>query len=155
MRGMKNEKNKLTDKQALDVLKHGEFGVLSTVCDDGLPYGIPLNYAVCGSYTLYFHGATVGQKLDNLKHSGRVCFTVVPTATVDPQNATTRYESVMAFGTAAVVVGEREKEKALTLLLDRFCEMNETQQAAYIRQYAEHACVIRMDVEYLSGKSNM
>ena len=155
MRGMKNEKSKLTNEQALELLKRGEFGVLSTVCDDGLPYGVPLNYAVSGSYTVYFHGASVGQKLDNLKHNDRVCLTVVPTATVDPTKATTRYESVMAFGTAAVVANENEKKKALTLLLERFCSMNEDEKSAYIEQYFARACVVRMDVEYLSGKSNL
>ena len=154
MRGMQNAKRKLTGEQALEVLKRGEFGVLSTVCDDGLPYGVPLKYAMNGSYTVYFHGATAGQKLDNLKHNDRVCLTVVPTATVDSDRVTTRFESVMAFGTAAIVTEEAEKKQALNLLLERFSPMNEQQAADYIDRYLNDVAVIRMEIEYLSGKAN-
>ena len=76
MRGMRNSKRKTTYEKARDILAQGIYGVLSCHCDDGLPYGVPLSYALSGN-ALYFHCALQGQKLDNLAHDDRVCFTVV------------------------------------------------------------------------------
>lgn len=151
MRGMQNAKRKLSQEQAIELLRSGEFGVLSTVCDDGLPYGIPLNYAVDGTYTVYFHGAKTGQKLDNLRTNNRACLTVVPTATVDEDGVTTRYESVMAFGTAAVVTDETEKRRALALLLEKF---SPSTKETYIDKFIADTAVVRLEIEYISGKAN-
>ncbi len=154
MRGMQNNKRKLSQEQAMDILNNGHFGVLSTVCDDGLPYGVPLNYVTDGAYTLYFHGAKTGQKIDNIRHNNRVCLTVVPTASVDAPHQTMQYESVMVFGTAAVVTGETEKRRALAKLMERFSPMSIKETTAYIDRFIDETAVIRMEIEYISGKAN-
>ena len=97
MRGMRNGKRKTTYAQARDILERGQYGVLSCICDDGLPYGVPLSYALSGN-SLYFHCAPEGQKLDNIMHDSRVCFTVVTEGENLGEKLTMRYESAMAFG---------------------------------------------------------
>ncbi len=155
MRGMQRADRKLSQEQAIEILKKGTWGVLSSVCDDGLPYGVPISYVTDGGYTVYFHGAKAGQKLDNLAHNNRVCLTVVPTAEINPQKLTMRYESAMAFGTAQVVIDEREREKAFELLIEQLAPtFAEDNRAKYIARFADEAVIIRMDVEYISGKAN-
>ena len=155
MRGMIRVDRKLSQEPAAEVLQKGTWGVLSSVCDDGLPYGIPLNYVADGAYTVYFHGAKSGQKWDNLAYNSRVCLTVVPTVDTDVKQLTTRYESVMAFGTAQIVDDEDERQKALTLLIERFSPaLTQAERAVYLQRFADKTAIVKMEIEYISGKAN-
>ena len=134
MRGMRNSKRKTTYEKARDILAQGIYGVLSCHCDDGLPYGVPLSYALSGN-ALYFHCALQGQKLDNLAHDDRVCFTVVTAA----ENCPDALERRAALELLCRKYGsERRKREGL----DAACPM------------LIHTAVVRMDIEYLTGKSS-
>ena len=41
---MRNFKRELPKEEVMELLKNGEYGILSTVGGDGYPYGIPVNY---------------------------------------------------------------------------------------------------------------
>ena len=77
MRGMRNIRRKTSYDKAREILMQADYGILATTCGDGLPFGFPLGFALSG-ISIYFHCATEGQKLDNIRHDSRVCFTVVP-----------------------------------------------------------------------------
>ncbi|MCI8554926.1 MAG: pyridoxamine 5'-phosphate oxidase family protein [Clostridiales bacterium] len=149
---MRNGKRKTTYAQARDILERGQYGVLSCVCDDGLPYGVPLSYALSGN-SLYFHCAPEGQKLDNLMHDSRASFTVVTLAENQGEALTMRYESVMAFGTVRIVYGEDERRAALELLCRKYAPTLDLSQGMdAVCQKTVHTAVLRMEVEYISGK---
>lgn len=75
------------ENAALEILKSGSFGVLSTIGADGYPYGVPVNYAYDDG-KIYFHCAkNVGHKQDNLRFSGKVSFTVVTKSDVISENS--------------------------------------------------------------------
>ena len=68
---------RLAEDEAKQILVQGEYGILSTIGEDGFPYGVPLSYAYDGE-KIYFHcAADVGHKLENLDFSNKACFTVV------------------------------------------------------------------------------
>ena len=128
--------------------------MLSTVCDDGLPYGVPLSFVLSGN-AIYFHCAAEGQKLDNIMHDSRVCLTAVASAQTLPDRFSVRYESAMAFGTAHIVYGEDERIAALRRLCQKYApQKTEEELAAYMNTLIVHTTVIRLDVEYISGKSS-
>ena len=60
-----NPYTKMSYEDARAILTGGVYGILATAGEDGLPYGVPLTYAVQGN-RLYFHGAGHGQKLKNI-----------------------------------------------------------------------------------------
>ena len=97
------------------VLEHGTWGVLATVDDDGQPYGVPVNYVFDGEESILIHGAPEGHKLANLRGNPRASFTVVSRAETLPEEFTTAFESVIAFGRATELAGE-EKRSALVRL---------------------------------------
>ena len=111
MRAMRRIRKKTTYDKAREILSRAEWGVLSTTCDDGLPYGVPLSFVLSGN-AVYFHCAAEGQKLDNLMHDRRVCLTAVNAPTVRPEALSMAYESAMAFGEARIVYGEAERQAA-------------------------------------------
>ena len=66
------QKRRLDAQNSEEILRKGEYGVLSTCGADGQPYGVPLNY-VYEDGKIYFHCAAEGRKLDNIAVNSRVC----------------------------------------------------------------------------------
>lgn len=119
MRPVRRKDREIPNQEAIVILNAGEYGVLSTVGKDGLPYGIPLSYAFRDN-AIYFHCAITGQMLDNIAQNAAVSFCVVGRTNVLPDKFGTEYESVVAFGTASEISGE-ERHMALVLLLRKYC----------------------------------
>lgn len=86
----------LSESEMKEILTIAEYGVLSTVGEDGYPYGIPVNFVYDGE-NLYFHGAKEGHKVDNLRFSNKVAFTVVVDTQVLPKEFNTKFRSVIVL----------------------------------------------------------
>ncbi len=147
----------LDEETAFQLLRQGEYGVLSMADTEGGGYGIPLNYVWDGAHSLYMHCATEGRKLRNLKACPDVSFVVIGPTQVIPEKFTTLRSSIVLWGKAHTQLPEEEKQKALTLFLEKFCpNMQEAGQ-----KYAETSLlnkqveIIRLDVSYFTGKGNI
>jgi nitroimidazol reductase NimA-like FMN-containing flavoprotein (pyridoxamine 5'-phosphate oxidase superfamily) len=151
-RELRLKDRKLPEEKAAEILEAGEYGVLSTCGADGQPYGVPLNYAY-ESGRIYFHCAKEGRKLDNIAANTRVCFTVVGRAQVLPSEHTTAYESVIATGGAAEILGE-EKLHALRLLVEKYSPEYLEEGLACVEKAGDRTGVVRIDIEDLCGKVN-
>lgn len=148
---MKRAKKGLSHEAALDILKAGEYGTLSTVGEDGTPYGVPLNY-VLHDGRIVFHCAPSGHKLDNIAHCSRVSFCVVTQAEVVPEKFTTRFQSVVAFGTARILEGD-EKKEGLLALVRRLSPDHVSSGEAYISNACDKTTVVAVDIAHLTGKA--
>lgn len=104
----KPEKN-LSEAEMKEILEVAEYGVLATIGDDGYPYGVPLNFVYDGK-AVYFHGAKEGHKVDNLKFSSKVSFTVVVDTEVLPKEFNTKFRSVILFGQTLLATDEERKQ---------------------------------------------
>lgn len=151
MRQLRRKDRKMEIGEAAVLLASCEYGILSTVDENGQPYGVPLNY-VFNHGAIYFHSALAGHKLDNLKHNPRVSFTVVGKTHVHPDQFATDYESVIAFGSAEEVAGD-EKEQALVWLLEKYSSGHMEQGKNYIRDKWKATLVIKIEVESFTGKA--
>ena len=149
-REIKNTKKQIAHEEALALLKDGEHGVLSTMGEDGYPYGIPLNH-VFHDGKIIFHCADQGHKLENIAFNPKVSFCVVAQADIVPEKYTTRFKSVIAFGTARLLEGD-EKTAGLMALVKRFAPDNLANVEAYIKKRVNKTTVVAMDVAHLSGK---
>lgn len=140
------------ENAALEILKSGSFGVLSTIGADGYPYGVPVNYAYDDG-KIYFHCAkNVGHKQDNLRFSGKVSFTVVTKSDVISEKFTTGYESAIAFGYASKTV--TEKDKALRLLVQKYSPEFAEDGENHIKGAFERTDVFMIEIEKLTAKAN-
>lgn len=96
---MRRKDRQLTEEEAIEILRNGEWGVLSTLCQDGYPYGTPISY-VYEDGKIYFHGTSAaGLKSDNIERHPQACFTVVGKTELLPSQFGTKYESAIVFGT--------------------------------------------------------
>ena len=145
----RNDKEIGTD-EAINILTKCEYGVLSTVGNDGQPYGVPLNYAYKDN-CIYFHCALTGHKIDNIDDNPKVSFCAVGDTKVLPSEFSTNYVSAVAFGVASEVQGS-ERFNALVLLLKKFSPDFMEEGKKYIEKLDKVTKVIKIDVQHISGK---
>lgn len=141
----------IPQEQAIEILQKGEYGILSTISDDGQPYGVPVSFSYADDM-LYFHSAVEGHKLENLAANNRVSFCVVGKTEVLPNQFATRYESAIVFGKALELTGD-EKQHGLTELLKKYSADFLEKGQLYIEASAERTRVYKIVIESLSGKS--
>jgi nitroimidazol reductase NimA-like FMN-containing flavoprotein (pyridoxamine 5'-phosphate oxidase superfamily) len=147
---MRKLSRKMEDSEALEYLQKGEFGVISTIGEDGYPYGVPVNY-VYKDGEIFFHCATAGHKIDNFNYCDKVSFCVVGQSDVLPDIFSTRYRSVIAFGKISEIP-EEEKESALELLVDKFSPDFIGEGEEHIKKYFAATKTFKIVVEHFTGK---
>ncbi|MDO9086796.1 MAG: pyridoxamine 5'-phosphate oxidase family protein [Anaerolineaceae bacterium] len=150
-RSMRRKDRLMNQEAAIELLMRGEYGVLSSVDEEGQPYGVPVNYVFDGLETIYFHCAKEGHKLDNLKTNPKVCFTVVGDTQVMDWKFTTAFESVIVFGIAHEVEGE-EKYQGLRMLALKYSPDYEEEFNKDIDKAMIPTQVMKIQVKQLTGK---
>ena len=60
---MRRKDRAITEEEAMNLLNKSEYGVLSTVDENGEPYGVPMNFCII-EHCIYFHCAVEGQKIN-------------------------------------------------------------------------------------------
>lgn len=149
---MRRKERQADVKTAESILKSGEYGVLSTVGSDGFPYGVPLNYAYDGD-KIYFHCAkNAGHKQENLNFCGKVCFSVVENPRVIAKELTTKYGSVIVFGTAEKT--ESNKRYALELLAQKYAAEFPDEGKSEIEKFYNVTDIYEISIVKISAKVN-
>ena len=141
----------LDEARALELLAHGEYGVLSMVADDG-GYGIPVNFVWDGDSSVYIHCAPAGRKLRALATNPKVSLCIIGNVHLLPSRFTTEYESVILFGNARMNLSEEEKMNALRLLIDKLSPEHKQIGDKYARGSFHRVEIIRIDFTTFSGK---
>ncbi len=152
MREVRRKDKEIGTDEMIKLLTECEYGVLSTVGNDGQPYGVPLNYAYKDN-CIYFHCALKGHKIDNIGDNSKVSFCVVGNTEVLPSEFSTNYVSAVAFGLASEVQG-KERYDALVLILDKFSSEFMKEGKKYIEKLDKVTKVMKMKIEHISGKQS-
>ncbi len=132
-------------------------GRLGTNGRDGYPRVKPLNFAYL-SKKIYFHTALAGEKMEELKRDGRVCFEVdLPIAYIkavnQPCEAEYLYRSVIIKGRATLVQDIDERTQAFNNLMDKY--QPEGRYGPYVPEKLGLTGIVRIDVEEMSGKEDL
>jgi nitroimidazol reductase NimA-like FMN-containing flavoprotein (pyridoxamine 5'-phosphate oxidase superfamily) len=149
---MRRKERLMPEKDTLDLLTRAEYGVLSTVDEDGQPYGVPVSFANT-TEKIYFHSAQTGHKLDNIENQKQVSFCVVGDTQVLPSQFSTRFESVIVFGEASIVTDREEKLSALILLAQKYAPGFPAEGEVYIQKGFDHTAVVGIKIQHLTGKN--
>lgn len=150
MRGMRRKRQELSRETSEAILRKATSGVLAVNGDDGYPYAVPMSF-VYQSGSIFFHSAKCGHKVDAILRNSKVSFCVIETDDVKPEEFTTYFRSVIAFGKAAIVDSAEEKMAALRLLAEKYSPGVDGFQAEVDKSF-DHMIVVRLDIEHLSGK---
>ena len=144
----------LDEKRAMEIIKEGEYGILSMVSEDADgAYGIPLSYVWDRGNSIYIHCAPIGRKLKCIDANPNVSFCVVGKTQIHPDKFTTGYESVVMKCTAHHSLHEAERMSALSLFISKYCPDHKIMGMEYANKSFHRTEIIRLDIESISGKS--
>jgi len=138
-------------EESTELLRNGEFGILSMCSTENEGYGIPISYAF-DNESIYFHCATEGTKLKYLRNNNKVSFCVVGETTIMPSKFGTLYNSVIVFGKINEIEGD-EKRDALMLFLKKYSSEFIDEGIEYINKLYERVTVLRLSIDSITGKS--
>lgn len=148
---MRRKDREVSREESEQVLMEGEYGVLSSIGENGYPYGVPVNYVYYNG-RIYFHCAREGNKLRNIKNNSKVSFLVVTNAVVVPDQFSTNYKSVIAFGRAREIE-DQLKDEVLLRFIYKYTGDHIDAGQKYIESDKHKTKVIEIEIDHLTGKS--
>jgi nitroimidazol reductase NimA-like FMN-containing flavoprotein (pyridoxamine 5'-phosphate oxidase superfamily) len=151
MKEIRRKDRAVTEEEALAILNNAEYGVLSTVSENGKPYGVPLNYCIIDN-GIYFHCAVEGRKTDHIKQCTSVSFCAVGNTEIMPEKFGTKYESVIVSGEVEEVF-DMNKQIALEGLLHKYSPEYIAEGIKYIEGLREKTRVFKITINTLTGKA--
>jgi nitroimidazol reductase NimA-like FMN-containing flavoprotein (pyridoxamine 5'-phosphate oxidase superfamily) len=151
MKELRRKDRALTEDEAMALLNKAEYGVLSTITENGKPYGVPLNFCVI-DHGIYFHCAVEGQNIDNIKQNKSVSFCAVGNTEILPDKFGTKYESAIVTGEVEEVF-DTNKQMALEGLLHKYSPDFFDKGIKYIEGLKEKTRVFKISIDKLTGKA--
>lgn len=149
---MRRSKQALSQAEMDAILLGGTSGVLAIQGEGGYPYAVPLSY-VYTSGRFYFHCAKAGHKIDAVRHNPKASFCVIGQDQVVPEEYTSYYRSVIAFGTVRILEGDGEIRRAIEALSVKYApEDTPAGRDRLIDRAWDRLCILELTVDHMSGK---
>ena len=151
-REMRLKRQLLSKEDTQKVLYQGTSGVLAVSGDDDYPYAVPLSYVYDG-HKIYFHGAKAGHKLDSIVKNPKASFCVIDKDQIVPDEYTTYFRSVIAFGQIRIIEGDLEKRAAMEKLAIKYApEDTAANRDDAISRGLKPLCMLEMKIDHITGK---
>ena len=150
-RALRRKNQALTQEECEAILQRGETCVLALAGDDGYPYAVPVNYCYAEG-KVFIHCAKEGHKIDAVRRDPKASLTVIDCAKVLPEEYSTHYRSVIAFGRMRILEDE-EKRKAIEAFSARFSpQLSREERDRVIARWLLTLAVLEFTLEHISGK---
>ncbi len=151
-RPLRRQKREITEEEAKELLLKEKRGVLAVNGDDGYPFAIPIDYFYDREQEkIFFHGAKVGHKVDSLKKSDKVCFTVYGNEHYKEGEWAPYVQSTVVFGRCRLINDAAETEERVRELARKYYPSEEEIEAE-IAKDIRAAQLYEISIEHLSGK---
>ena len=151
-RKIRKIKNEINQEDVKELLKTSRRGILAMNGDDGYPYAIPVNYFYDETEgKIFFHGAKAGYKVDCLKSSDKVCFTVIGSEMIRAEEWAPYMQSVVIFGRCQLI---DDKQNAMKRLKDFAMKYYPSEEMVLdeIKADGQATQMFEIDIEYMTGK---
>ena len=156
---MRRKRQELPKEECEKILRNATAGVLSVLGDGGYPYGVPMSF-VYAEGKLYFHSAVEGHKLDAIAKNDKCSFTIINQDEIHPDEYTTYFRSVIAFGRIRRLGSREDILHGLQLLGGKYNPgdhvglQHEIDKSVAMPGGIPHTrvTVLRMEIDHISGK---
>lgn len=152
---MRRKENEIRDVDQITTIINKALICRIGINGEDFPYVVPVNFGYKDSQ-LYFHSSCEGLKITMIKKNPAVCLQfdtdVSIMETPDLCNWSTRYKSVMAYGLASFVENEEEKIEALDIIIKHY---KRNFKGGYSYGNLDKLCIIRVDIEKMTGKKSL
>lgn len=151
-RPMRRTTRAISDEAAKKLLAESRRGILAVNGDDGYPFAIPVNYFYEEAEgKIYFHGAKAGQKVDSLKKSDKICFTVYGNEYFEPGDWAPYVQSTVVFGRCHLVGDAAFTEAKVRELAMKYYPSKEEVEAE-VKKAIKGVQLYEITIEHLTGK---
>ena len=149
---MRRADRQLADEETLQLFREAEYGVLSVIDENNMPYGVPMSFALRDN-AIYFHcSAAGGKKISSIGHCRNASFTVVGHTQLLPEQFATLYMSAIAYGTVGIVQDEEEKRNGIKAILYKYSPNFIEKGMTYIDHAINKIYVLKFEIENMTGK---
>ena len=151
-RKVRKKVNEISTELAKDLIEKSRRGILAVNGDDGYPYSIPINYLYDEeSEKIFFHGSKVGHKVDSLKKSDKICFTVYGNESIKDESWAPYLQSAVVFGRCHLI---EDSERAMKMLKEFAMKYypSETMVVEEIGKSGRATQMFEISIEHISGK---
>ena len=146
------KKQKMTEKECIEVLANEKRGVLAVNGDDGYPYAMPMNHFYNESDgCIYFHCGKKGYRADCLERSNKVSFCVYDNGYRSNGQWALNVKSVIVFGTMEHVYDE-DMIRDITYRLSLKFTGDEQYIENEIKQSIKATVLLKLNVQNMCGK---
>ena len=150
-REMRRFKQLLPNEIAVEILERNTGGTLALLGDEDYPYAVPISY-VYADGKIYFHSAKSGHKIDAIKKHEKASFSVIDKDQIVPEEYTTYFRSVIAFGKIRLVEDMDEVRKIATILAMKYSADYAEGIPAEIDSSIKNMAIIELDIEHMTAK---
>lgn len=148
-RKMRRFRQQLSDDKVMRILNDGKVAVWAVSGDGDYPYAVPLNY-VYADGAIYVHSATQGHKIDAIKRNPKCSVCIIDRDEIVPEEFTSYFRSVIAFGRAELIESVDDKIAALQLLSAKYSKgIDPTSE---INKFLNVVAIIKINIERVTGK---
>lgn len=151
---MRRAKQEIKDQKALEEILEGAEICRLSMLDGELPYIIPVNYGYRQGH-IYIHSAPSGKKIDLLKNNKLVCFEVEDTVEIvkgpEACDWTTRYRSVVGYGTVEILSDEYSKQEGLEVIM---AQHGAPELIKFDAKNMNRMVILKLKITSLSGKQS-
>lgn len=151
-RPMRRANRAIPEEAAKQLLEQSRRGVLAVNGDGGYPFAIPVNYFYDReNEKIFFHGAKTGQKVDALKKSDKVCFTVYGSEHFEPGDWAPYMQSTVVFGRCRLIEDAAATEAKVRALAAKYYPSAEEIDVE-VKKYIRAVQLYEITIEHLTGK---
>lgn len=151
-RQIRRKNREISVEETGKILKEARRGILAVNGDEGYPYAIPVNYYYDDEeQKIFFHGSRVGHKIDALKKSDKVCFTVLGPEIVKDVPWAPYVKSAVVFGRCHLI----EEAAIAEIRLRQFAMKYYPNEELINEEIAISGKGVQMyviEIEHMSGK---
>lgn len=151
---MRKKEKEITDQGEIEKIISKNKICRIALCDNDVPYIIPMNFGYKGN-KIFLHTGREGKKIEIIKKNSNVCFEITDSIEiVQAEKAcdfSTKYRSVIGFGTIKIVNDLSEKKEALQIIMNQHTNKKDWQ---FPDEIVAKTTILEIEIESLTGKKS-
>ena len=154
---MRRKEKEITDENLLKTLIIEGKYVSISMCRENEPYIVTLSYGYDPDKNcLYFHCANEGLKIEFIKKNPLVCATIIKDSGYKMNECDHAYQSIIMRGNLVIINSIEEKKHGFDVLISHLEENPEPIKKKHLSDKKSYvnSCILRLDIEEVSGKTN-
>lgn len=155
---MRRKEREITDEARIQQIFDRCDHMVVSINDGPCPYLVPLSFGYKkegNQYTLYFHGAKEGKKMDLLQKKPLVSLCLSRTEAILTADIackySARFESIVATGNVSFLTDLEEKKAALTCIMEKY---NDGAPIVFQDQAIQNTMVAAISLTSYQAKAN-